>query len=140
VIYDGPRDLFSNLSKFLLRLLELLGRTAFCVVFVWVWRGNKMANHEQNCNRKYYTFLLVLTSHTTTITESIILVLTSQVRHKSHTTTINHVYHVRCRLLLRAGSSSMYVHHVFATSSMRPCNSHYDLNTFLSRQSWISLN
>ena len=55
-----------------------------------------------------------------------------------HTTTklsFHHVYHVRCRLLLRAGSSSKYVHHVFATSSIRPYNSHYDLSTFLSRQS-----
>ena len=50
-----------------------------------------------------------------------------------HTTTklsFHHVYHVRCRLLLRAGSSSKYVHHVFATSSIRPYNSHYNLSTF----------
>ena len=50
-----------------------------------------------------------------------------------HTTTklsFHHVYHVRCRLLLRAGSSSKYVHHVFATSSIRPYNSHYNISTF----------
>lgn len=57
-------------------------------------------------------------------------------RFPVHTTTrlsFHHVYHVRCRLLLRAGSSSKYVHHVFATSSIRQYNSHCDLSTFLSR-------
>ena len=51
-------------------------------------------------------------------------------RFQVHTTTnlsFHHVYHVRCRLLLRAGSSSKYGHHVFTTSSIRPYNSHYDL-------------
>jgi hypothetical protein len=46
-------------------------------------------------------------------------------RFPVHTTTklsFHHVYHVRCRLLLRAGSSSKYVHHVFATSSIRRYN------------------
>ena len=59
-------------------------------------------------------------------------------RFPVHTTTklsFHHVYHVRCRLLLRAGSNSKYGHHVFATSPIRSYNSHYDLSTFLSRQS-----
>jgi hypothetical protein len=54
-------------------------------------------------------------------------------RFQVHTTTKVSFHHVRCRLLLRAGSISKYVHHVFATSSIRPYNSHYDLSTFLSR-------